>query len=151
MFIFSATVAHIQPRFDTRNICCRNMQAKFKFGRGRMSFGRIAHAVYLAYRMMNAGRSLYTGKLLFVMNSSRTFRLTFFKRIVFSSLELKAQVSYSDCRLSVVWPTVCKLLHFRLLLQNHWANFNQSWHRSSLELGVSSLFKWRGSPLSKGR
>jgi hypothetical protein len=23
-----------------------------------------------------------------------------------------------------VHPSVCKLLHFRLLLQNHWANFN---------------------------
>ena len=33
-------------------------------------------------------------------------------RMVFSSPELKAQVSYSDRRLSVVCPSVCKLLHF---------------------------------------
>jgi hypothetical protein len=38
----------------------------------------------------------------------------------FSSSELKAQVSYSDRP-----PSVCKLLHFQLL-QNHWANFNQT-------------------------
>jgi hypothetical protein len=30
-------------------------------------------------------------------------------------------------------PSVCKLLHFRPLLQNHWANFNKTWHKSSLE------------------
>jgi hypothetical protein len=30
------------------------------------------------------------------------------------------------------------------LLQNHWANFNQHCHRSSLGKGNSSLFKWRG-------
>jgi hypothetical protein len=56
-----------------------------------------------------------------------------------SSPELKAQVSYSDCWLSVVRlsvsPSVCKLSHFRLLLQNHWANFNQTWHRSSFGEG----------------
>ena len=30
-----------------------------------------------------------------------------------------------------------------LLLQNHWANFNQTWHQASLGEGDSSLFKWR--------
>jgi hypothetical protein len=39
-------------------------------------------------------------------------------------------VSYSD-RPVVYYPSVCKLLGFRLL-QKHWANFNQTWHRSSL-------------------
>jgi hypothetical protein len=76
-----------------------------------------------------------------------------------SSPELKAQVSYSDRRLSVVrpscrltvCPSVCKLLHFRLLLQNQLANFNQTWHKSSLGRGVLSLCKCRGSPFSKGR
>jgi hypothetical protein len=56
---------------------------------------------------------------------------------IFSSPELKAQVSFSDCQLSF-----CKLLHFQLLLQNNWANFNQTWHKSSLGGGdLSSLFK----------
>ena len=43
-----------------------------------------------------------------------------------SSPELKAQVNFS---------------HF--LLQNHWANFNQTWHNESLSTGKwnSSLFK----------
>jgi hypothetical protein len=48
----------------------------------------------------------------------------------FSSPELIAQVSYSDRPLSVVrlfvCPSVCKLLHFRLLLLKYWANFNQT-------------------------
>jgi hypothetical protein len=51
--------------------------------------------------------------------------LTYF-HIVFSSFELKAQASFSDRPLSsvrlFVRPSVCKLLHFLLLLQNHWAN-----------------------------
>jgi hypothetical protein len=32
----------------------------------------------------------------------------------------------------------------------HSANFNKTWHKSSLRGGDSSLFKWRGLPLSKG-
>jgi hypothetical protein len=35
-------------------------------------------------------------------------------------------------------------LRINLLLQNHWANFNQTWHKSSLGGGDSSLFKQRG-------
>jgi hypothetical protein len=42
----------------------------------------------------------------------------YWKIYIFSSPELKAQVSYSDRPLSVVRLSVCKRLHFRLL-QNH--------------------------------
>jgi hypothetical protein len=58
------------------------------------------------------------------------------ENFVFSSPELKAQVSYSHCLLSVVCLSVCKLLYFQLLLQNHWANFIQTWHKSSLGGGI---------------
>jgi hypothetical protein len=58
------------------------------------------------------------------------FLLAYQFNLVFSSTELKAQVSLSDSPLSgvclSVCQSVCKLLHFRLLLQNHWANFNQT-------------------------
>ena len=37
------------------------------------------------------------------------------------------------------------------LLQNNWANFNQTWHNSSLGEGESSFFKWRALPFSKGK
>ena len=63
---------------------------------------------------------------------------------VFSSPELKAQVSFSDRLLSVVRPSVCSSVnfsHFHLLLKNHWANFNQTWHKASLGDRDSSLFK----------
>ena len=60
----------------------------------------------------------------------------------FSSLELKAQVSFSDHlvvrRLSVLL-SVCLSVNFsylRLLLKNHWANFNQTWHKASLGDGI---------------
>jgi hypothetical protein len=69
---------------------------------------------------------------------------------VFSSPELKAQVSFSDRPLSGVRPSVCKLLHFRLLLQNRWTNFNQTWHKSSLGEGIQVCSKEGDSPSSRG-
>ena len=41
--------------------------------------------------------------------------------------------------------------NFHLLLQNHWANFNQTWHKVSLGEGDSSLFKWRATSFPKWR
>ena len=38
-----------------------------------------------------------------------------------------------------------------LLLQNHWANFNQTLHNASLGEGNSSLFKWMALSFSKGK
>jgi hypothetical protein len=67
-----------------------------------------------------------------------------------SSPEMKAQVSFSDHTCPSVRPTVWRLcaglLHFRLL-QNHWANFNQSWLKSSLGKDDSEWCKWRTTPL----
>jgi hypothetical protein len=34
--------------------------------------------------------------------------------------------------------------HLRIFVQNHWANFNQTWHKSSLEGEDLSVFKGRG-------
>jgi hypothetical protein len=73
-----------------------------------------------------------------------------FVNSVFSSPELKVQVSFSDRPVSVCLSVRLLLLHFQLL-QNHWANSNQTWYKSSLRWGDSSLFKWRGYPFSKGR
>ena len=53
----------------------------------------------------------------------------------FSSPELKAQVSFSDLNLSVV---VVNFSCFNLLFQNHWANFNQTWHQLYFDEGDSS-------------
>ena len=54
-------------------------------------------------------------------------------KYIFSSPELKAQVSFSDHLSSVVCLSVClsvhlsvNFSHFHLFLQNHWANFNQT-------------------------
>ena len=73
---------------------------------------------------------------------------------LFSSPELKAQVSFSDHLWSVVCPSVCPSVnfsHFHLLLQNYWANFNQTWHKASLGKGDSSLLKWRAPrPFPRG-
>ena len=46
------------------------------------------------------------------------------------------------CPLStIVVVVVANCPHILLLLQNHWANFNQTWHKASLGEGDSSLFK----------
>ena len=61
----------------------------------------------------------------------------------FSSPEPKTQVSFSDqnSSVAVVVVVVVNFSHFHVLLQNHWANFNQTWHKTSLGEGNSSLFK----------
>ena len=79
-----------------------------------------------------------------VRHTNKTERFDVYFNKIFSSPELKAQVSFSD-RLSSV---VCL---FHLLLQNHLANFNQTWHKVFLGEGDSSLFKWRATPFPKGR
>ena len=83
------------------------------------------------------------------------FKIYGLSPLIFSSPELKAQVSFSDHLSSIVCPSVRHLSlnfsHFLLLLQNHWANFNQTWHKASLGRGDSSLFRWRVKPFSKGR
>ena len=73
--------------------------------------------------------------------------------IFISSPELKTQVRFSDHLSSVVCPSVhlsVNFSQFHLLLQNHWANFNQTWHKVALGEGDSSLSKWRTTPFPKG-
>ena len=69
------------------------------------------------------------------------------------SRRLKWAFPNKICPLSVVVVVVVvvNFSHFHLLLQNQWANFNQSWHKASLGKGDSSLYKWRAPPFSKGR
>ena len=37
-----------------------------------------------------------------------------------------------------------------LLLQNHWANFNQTWNKAYLIEGNLGFFKWRAHPFPRG-
>jgi hypothetical protein len=50
-------------------------------------------------------------------------------------LSFSAQMGFSDHPLSVIHLSVCELLHFQFLFQNHWVDFNQNWHKLSLEGG----------------
>ena len=70
---------------------------------------------------------------------------------VFSSPELKAQVSFSGPLAAVVCLSVRLSVRpsVNFLLQKLWANFNQTWQKTSLGEGDSSLFKWRAPPFSK--
>ena len=70
------------------------------------------------------------------------------------SRTLKWAFLITICLLSVVvvvGVVVVNFSHFHLILQNQWANFNQTWHKGSLGDRDSSMFKWRGTPFSKGR
>ena len=49
----------------------------------------------------------------------------------------------------VVIVVVVHFSHFHLLFQNHWINFNQTWHKTSLSEGDSSFFKWRARPFPR--
>ena len=65
---------------------------------------------------------------------------------VFSSPEPKTQVSFSNHNLSVVAVIIVvglNISHFHLLLQNHRANYNQTWHKLFLVEGESNLFQLR--------
>ena len=67
-------------------------------------------------------------------------------RTLFSSPEPKAQVSY--CRpFSSVGASSVNFLHFHLLLENAWLDFNQTWQESSLGVGDSnSMYGPHGGP-----
>ena len=78
------------------------------------------------------------------MRESVQFMISFF-----SSPEPKARVSYCRPFSSVVRrpscvvrrPSSVNFLHFHLLLENAWLDFNQTWQESSLGVGDSKLFK----------
>ena len=75
----------------------------------------------------------------------QTLELHIYCRIItylFSSPEPKARVSYCRPFSSVVRrPSSVNFLHFHLLLENAWLDFNQTWQESSLGVGDSKLFK----------
>ena len=80
---------------------------------------------------------------------------------LFSSPELKAQVSFSDHLSSVVCLSVrpsvrlsvslsVNFSHFHLLLLNHWANFNRTWNRAFLGEGDFKFVQMKDHALPKG-
>ena len=76
--------------------------------------------------------------------------------IFISSPELKAQVSFSD-HLSSICLSVClsvrlsvNFSNFSSSSQNHWANFNQTWHKASLGRGVQFCSKEGPRPFLRG-
>ena len=89
--------------------------------------------------------------------SSSCCRISCRTSFLFSSPELKAQVSFSDHLSSVVCLSVCPSVrlsvnfsHFHLLLPNHWANFNQTWHNESLGEGDSICSNEGPCPFPRG-
>ena len=64
--------------------------------------------------------------------------------LVFSSPEPKAQVHYCDHGLCIIHPSVVRtsvvfLSHFRLLLWNHWTEFNETWQEARSQRPLPSL------------
>ena len=59
--------------------------------------------------------------------------------LFFSVPEPKAQVHYCDHALSVVRPSVVNFSHFRLLLWNHWTEFNKTWQEARTQHPLPSL------------
>ena len=50
----------------------------------------------------------------------------------------------------VVFVVVVNFSHFHLLLQNHWANFNQIWHNAPLVKGIQGCSNERTHPFPRG-
>jgi hypothetical protein len=73
------------------------------------------------------------------------------KNILFlAHLSWKLKWAFLIYSLVVHHLSLCELLYFRLLLQSHWANFNQTWHKSSFGGGDSKLFKWKDFSCPRG-
>ena len=85
---------------------------------------------------------MFHNHILFPTENVKKVLAELIPRMVFSSPEPKAQVSFSDQNLSVVVVVIVDVVvifsHFHLLLQNHWPNFNQTWHKASFGKGNSS-------------
>ena len=67
----------------------------------------------------------------------------------FKFVQMKGPALFQGEIITKKWKLMTKLKN--LLHQNHWAYFNQTWHKASLGKGDSSLFKWRALSSSKGR
>ena len=80
------------------------------------------------------------GHPMFLAHLSRRLKWAFLIKICLLSVIIVVVV--------LVVVVVVNFSHLHLLLQNHWASFNQTWHKASLCEG--DLFKWRAPPFSKG-
>ena len=72
---------------------------------------------------------------------------------IFSSPELKAQVSFSDRLASVICPSVCLSVCLSVNFTSSSSSpepLGQNWLRAVFGDGNSSLFKWRATPFPKG-
>jgi hypothetical protein len=92
--------------------------------------------------------------------SYRTYKINYCSLLAQLSWKLKAQASYSYYLLSISPSdhlSLCKPLHFRLLLQNLWANFKQTWHKSSFGARIQvysnkgKRFPSRGDNSNRGK
>jgi hypothetical protein len=68
------------------------------------------------------------------------YKFTFFLIVLFifvflAHLSWKLKWAFLIARCPSVCPSANFNLHFGLLLQNHWTNFDQTWHKSSLGKG----------------
>lgn len=100
--------------------------------------------------------------IFFVSNKSNPIpNMHFLKNFIIKSLFFLAYLSeklnwtllITNCPASVC-PSVCpsvKVLQFRPLLQNHWENFNLTWHKTLLGKENSRLLKLKPTPTFKWR
>ena len=114
------------------------------------------------YKTMTVVASIFFLKTVIQINWKTNFRQgkvgtnVIILKGIFSSPEPKARVSYCRPFSSVVRrpscvvrrascvvrrPSSVNFLHFHLLLENAWLDFNQTWQESSLGVGDSKLFK----------
>ena len=102
-------------------------------------------------------RKKFSSKTKTYKQTLMSFKKLFFGEDILAHLSqrLKRAFLITICLFSVVVVLVVVVVvnfaHFHLLLQSHWTNINQTWHKGSLGDMNSSLFKWRAPPFSNGR
>ena len=110
-------------------------------------FGRYPSLSWKLQHLVSYSRSLIKTSPLFLTTIGERGR-----GLVFKPIWAKASSELSWLKIFRCPSSLASLsyrcifyLHFHLLLQNHWTNFNQTWHKASLDKVYSSLFKWRAT------
>ena len=145
IFVHSLTILSTDT-FNQKESCTKTKQIQLqKFYKGTFIYSVRGQHAFCQTRWLDCCLSPLGQRQMFGtkvwQNALLPTKVLIIIQLFFSSPELKTQVSFSDPLSHVVRLSI-NFSHFNLLLQNHFANFNQTWHKASLGEGDSTLFNF---------